>query len=1574
MGLLSPSFLALVAVLFYCSTFALFAIIRIATGLSIQRLGYFSLRRITYTLQDGVRLDVRGFGLHLHRPTFAQPTWLSLRLTELKVTIDAKRAGAQRAKKRPENRQRDGYHGPALDDTGQRIPKKHVRSETEVARSRTWKRLTQMKERIKQLHGKIQWIRMVDVEILNSSLVIADVGSIQLGSLTMAVDTRRKTVDRGRLFRHKKVPEGSERPAEWVFVAKKLLFTQEGKESLEILDIGTLNIHGLLYQNLAGLRDVSISLKLGRIHIPYDDLIACQHRITKLHSEGRPRDGTQEGNDVTFTDVIEELDVPGSREESIVQTVSDSKEFVSSILRGIQEIQMAVSFVGLSKEIKTLQPSDDPLFVNLAMNEFGIDLYRLDSKSPAHRMYFSTKDVAHQALLAAISIAVSIDDGKSKPERLLYVPMTTTTIKTTLPSRTIADAHDKNAAERNANMLFANMVVTSPSIDLDLKHLPIALGLLHRNGTSNTPERSDRPRHHLISRLLPKASIKFSVQEPVARIVLPPIDSTGDDSDYDMLISSISSISLDLESSHAAVGDLHYALTSTFRASTYQFYYQAANGNRFDLLLANALELKGQLSATPEVVITITGDAQDFSIHMVRPELTKGLHQIVKQIRSNPSEKRNQVVTAKKPSLLRRFPPSLVHFQFQGSNFGMQLAGIDSSVSNDTRGMAIQIETWSIDYKLRKDMPVQKKTINHRMANSTASGDEWFLSVEQSATAHKVPKNDTDGRRMAMHLKGLEGFIVEAPDVYTAEPFVSLPRFEIAFSTSSDSKGPIFHINSHIKAIYMTYSLYNYYAIGVAYGVLIKIFRLESSSSLASKKDEKRLTKPEGSRPYTSTPESAELLTADLRAGLIQIKAQMPSDPPLMLRIWGLEGVRHRWAAPFAKLRLLRLYAEAPNAKPAWAKLISVKQLRVDVRDNRRKVGKDIIQEHSIDVVTDHIRLAVPHQLVIHSVMDNVVNVVKASEQMHHRFRTGRNDDILSKGPQKPKQVPRISLRTKTLLFELEDGIFDWKLGVIYRAGLVEQKQRLAREAAFEMKEKKVHEHNQRRGSSRFRAQSAHPSTKARGRTRHLEIVAESKRSKSATASRSRSRRPPPLSAKDRSRYMRYDPDSGTELTPIAEVSVEEAKGKLQEYNAQSWKKRIDHVFRFQRQGMRDIRSVSWGDDNSGEDTEETEVILAIPERPGLMATLIHDVHITVDKPSFPIEQYASFLGKAGKGIPRDTEYALLIPMNIQINMGETRTSLRDYPLPLLHVPSLRPGQSARLSCWSLKTDFVIAEEYRDSESIKHMMIEVVPSSKITDPTDANTGYAIDVRRTVSPVKTYSNVEITINTSNPTSLTWGTSYQPAIQDMMQIIEGFTKPQIDPSDRVGFWDKIRLNVHSRVNVIWKGDGDVHLKLKGECLSVVTRKHTNDRIGSRSPYVVTGYGAGLIMVFRNNVSWGIHLEDDPRKFMTVNSGEYVLAIPDYSHQARKDVQNVLPDNGSLASSSVGSPNNAMFKKTVMKLSGKVRWMAGIVFERDKEGGGRSFESVPHYQVVFKTPDRAKASLGQVRLNNPECATLI
>ena len=76
-------------------------------------------------------------------------------------------------------------------------------------------------------------------------------------------------------------------------------------------------------------------------------------------------------------------------------------------------------------------------------------------------------------------------------------------------------------------------------------------------------------------------------------------------------------------------------------------------------------------------------------------------------------------------------------------------------------------------------------------------------------------------------LGGASSFAIREDDsIEDSEPesFMSLPRFEIAFTTSTDAHGPIFHINSFAKSILLQYSLYNHFAIGVAATVIRKTF------------------------------------------------------------------------------------------------------------------------------------------------------------------------------------------------------------------------------------------------------------------------------------------------------------------------------------------------------------------------------------------------------------------------------------------------------------------------------------------------------------------------------------------------------------------------------------------------------------------------------------------------------------------------------------------------------------------------------------------------------------------------------
>jgi hypothetical protein len=138
------------------------------------------------------------------------------------------------------------------------------------------------------------------------------------------------------------------------------------------------------------------------------------------------------------------------------------------------------------------------------------------------------------------------------------------------------------------------------------------------------------------------------------------------------------------------------------------------------------------------------------------------------------------------------------------------------------------------------------------------------------------------------------------------------------------------------------------------------------------------------------------------------------------------------------------------------------------------------------------------------------------------------------------------------------------------------------------------------------------------------------------------------------------------------------------------------------------------------------------------------------------------------------------------------------------------------------------------------------------------------------------------------------------------------------------------------------------------------------GSRDPYMVTGHGAGFVMCWQNDVQLNVAQDEDPRNFMTVNSGSYVLAIPDLSHYARQEAEMMDSSVQGESTSSISSYKQlAIFTKTIMKLNGNVRWSAGLVFERNLDQGGRSFNFIPHYDVILKHPKYALPSDGKVRL---------
>ena len=287
--------------------------------------------------------------------------------------------------------------------------------------------------------------------------------------------------------------------------------------------------------------------------------------------------------------------------------------------------------------------------------------------------------------------------------------------------------------------------------------------------------------------------------------------------------------------------------------------------------------------------------------------------------------------------------------------------------------------------------------------------------------------------------------------------------------------------------------------------------------------------------------------------------------------------------------------------------------LRLDLREIKRKAGKHHVAEKSIDIVAETTRVGVPHSLVVHSIFDNITNIIKTTKQLQHHFVTGTNDYILTKEPEGPKHVPRITIRNQLFIFDIEDSSFEWKLNSIYRAGLLEQKQRLAREDAFRLKEKRLTRSAQQ-GSSRLRTHSAHLGNRSRSKTR-AENHEGTRRSRSTQPV---SRWSPPNRQKRGRRAMRYETDGKCGISDTSQLSVDAAREALHHLNAQSWKHRIDRILSFQSHAIREIRTLLFGMDDVPDQADQSETILALSQRPGLLVVCLSDLAITVDKAIIP--------------------------------------------------------------------------------------------------------------------------------------------------------------------------------------------------------------------------------------------------------------------------------------------------------------------------------------------------------------------
>lgn len=403
----------------------------------------------------------------------------------------------------------------------------------------------------------------------------------------------------------------------------------------------------------------------------------------------------------------------------------------------------------------------------------------------------------------------------------------------------------------------------------------------------------------------------------------------------------------------------------------------------------------------------------------------------------------------------------------------------------------------------------------------------------------------------------------------------------------------------------------------------------------------------------------------------------------------------------------------------------------------------------------ESLRVRIPFSYKLNSLVLNINVTIKACKLLF-RTTSGKTPFTTVYKPvaEQPKKVPTFSFSVGYISLEAKDDPVETSLNLIWRAGLVEQAKRNALEDNFAKK---------------------------------LLLISDP----------------------DSQPEVQEDTKTGggrrvTVLTKKHTVDPERARWALDLLVSQSWVRRIKAAKYEQarREGLA-LQAMS----GSGVNIKLPIRVVGSSRTAPLFRAAFHEVNLVITNPGLDRQQIIDYMGKVSAPFSDDVNFSLMIPFNIRWSMAEAKCTLRDYPLPLIRVQ--RVNKNEQRPAFYMETTMIIAEELADDDSVMHVPVKVIPEG--CGHKDASS-FVLEIAKTIMPVKSYAEPKFKISTKKTTEFTWGNSYQPAIQDLMKVIETLSHPPRDPSPKVGFWDKFRLVLHWKPIVDFVGP--CHLLLKGK----------------------------------------------------------------------------------------------------------------------------------------------------------------
>ncbi|PRT52823.1 hypothetical protein B9G98_00443 [Wickerhamiella sorbophila] len=1588
----------------YLATLVVFAILRIFTGISIKRIGYFSLKHIVFHPKTGVEVHIGKLGISFHRPTVARPGWISLHVNNCEVVIDTKTLSSNRfpleeskkAKKKPKN----GADMPSRKET------KDFFNEHQT--------IQLVPKSNKQLFRMAQWLlprlKVIDINFGSLSVTYTDVATLVVGYSSYRMDGRSLNHKSATRTRTVETLDSYElKPGEMKIISRLQLAdvyiatSLDDEDPHQVLDSLSLTFSGVLNKEQLSLKELQFGLQGGIVNINCERFLQI---LAKIKTAELSSDEPQDPKPTTAKTSTEPADIKDEHEDSKPNGESSeakpngkadgsspepngSAETAESksklehrreiawigmaVLRLVKLIEfklqsVTVSNVPLKKKVML---HDRQVTVSMSLNDFSFDVRRMSTESPGFKLLFGSPDaVGHQSIFSLTSLKLAIDNGKVR-EEVVYVPMVTIIAHGNVFSGTLQMVQSTGGANKSLIRLSAN--VQSPSVNIETHHLKVIEQFFGKKKTETFAEavaahkkKGSRKSARILvpfQNLLPHIDCSLLVLEPAMRLVV--------DNEESMFIVSCSRIGGNLNSTHVftevadptAEPDSYYKVNGTLESSQVEAYYHSKRIPHFGICNFNSTGCRVTAVTRPELSVKVEAWMGNVQFQLLQSEIFEKVRILYLTVgqRSLESRAKSKMRGHKKKSgsPLRKLPVFLTEVQFT-------LDGAKIAVASDR-------------FRNQK---------NSLLGLEVAVGRVQANYVRDAES--KAPDAFTDGRRIQLEVTELAlsrvsedyNARMEVVDEQAARQalLLEMPSFMLSVMTKTERGDPTMAITYDLPKLVADININQLLAVMV----IREVVDVAMGSDLRAKETEKMEVAEEARR--RSSAGGSETVVADggnnlaemqpdVRTltgnmGNVRFKVDLPNENRIMLELTDAKFEIARRQNPVLTSKSLRLYSRYPFYRSAWCIVFSFVNVKLQF-DVLKKL------ENKIQAEISTMRINIPFRFKLYRIIDNSITMAKAVRTLMKQ--TKLSDPLFTLDPKehsKLPNIPNVFIRTNRLQLQMEDDKFEADLGLIFQVGRVEAEVRFMLEKMFE---KQIKDHIRSYLEKLESKEETKPTVRVKEPNDDTPLSEDSEPLTPAESqANSRATSPPspkrgdsgdvgyffkrlidaPLDfgnthvnhpwhrfwTSSRFKHLRqqevqwqFEDHPSTGLN--GQCSVDEAYERLHRYFERSWYRSINHNRNKQRQGVINRRH-DFADDVMDPVTCEEEMIVNYSDAPPIWSLAFMNTDLRITRSEFPdMDSTKQFMHDVGKGVPKDFRYSIFVPLHFDMKAyGGARMDLFDFPLPLLHFPALADNQDPAGTALRIHGNFIIAEQLQtEDRSIRRLFVPVQP----VPPSEMNTRSVnvLEIHRTLAPIKMFTDLKFVSRSIWPTRICWCPAYKPAFAALQQGFGGFTKPPIDPSAPVGWWDKIRLVLHARFT-FELGDSPLYFLLKG----------------GRSPYELADHNAGFAFVWRKNVLVELNRKDDPKDLIVVSSDTFEFVIPNYLTWESDYLRRLPGERADFWRTDY----SAMYEsaKVIMRFGNKIQWKLGMMFEQKVPNSlERTNKFMPHWDVHLSMPEYIK-----------------